>query len=210
MGAVQQVSSVTSLHAEAELAMAAASGVAASALPAGARAPLFTLADAGGKQVALERLLEAGPVVLNFFRGAWCGYGARSLDEFSYAGRDVRALGATAVAIGPCEVMPAAHASASPVIDLRDDGMHVARTYGLAFNLPYSLRERYRRLGYRPPAMSDSADNWLVPVPAVYLLDRDGVVVLATIELDYRKRFDAAPMLAALKAISPKKREYRA
>lgn len=210
MSEMQQVNSVTSLHADAELAMAAASGVAASALRAGARAPLFMLEDAGGRQVALERLLEAGPVVLNFFRGVWCGYGARSLDEFSDAGQQVAALGATAVAIAPRGLLPAAHGKASPVLDLRDDGMNVARTYGLAFNLPYSLRARYQRLGYRPPAVRDGADDWLVPVPAVYLLDRDGVVVLASVELDYRKRFDAVPLLAALKAISPKKREHRA
>jgi peroxiredoxin len=210
MGAMQQLSGVASLHAEVELAMAAGSGIAAGALRAGMRAPLFTLADAGGREVALERLLAAGPVVLHFFRGAWCGYGARSLDEFSEAGRSVAALGAAAVAIGPGGVSPAARDQASPVLDLRDDGMNVARAYGLAFNLPYSLRARYQRLGYRPPAVDGGADDWLVPVPAVYLLNRDGIVVLASVELDYRKRFDAAPLLAALKAISPKKREHRA
>ena len=210
MPVMQQASSVTSLHADAELAMAAASGVAASALRAGARAPLFTLADAGGKPVELERLLEAGPVVLHFFRGVWCGFGARSLDEFSAACQDVTALGVSAVAIGPGGLPGIERDKLPPVIELGDDDMHIARTYGLAFNLPYSLRARYQQLGYRPPAGSNGVDDWLVPVPAVYLLDRDGIVVLAAVELDYRKRFDAAPLLGALKAISPTKRETRA
>ena len=39
-------------------------------LPIGARAPSFVLQDQVGREVALESLLEAGPVALVFFRSA--------------------------------------------------------------------------------------------------------------------------------------------
>jgi len=205
-----RTSSVISLHAEAELAVAAASCVSATALQAGMRAPLFTLTDIQGKDVALERLLDAGPVVLSFFRGGWCSYGARSLADFSSLARELKALGASAVAIGPRvkPLRPTNHTGT--FAELCDVDMHVARTYGLTFNLPFSLRPLYQQLGYQPPEENDAADSWLVPVPAMYLLDREGVIVLASVELDYRKRFDAASLLSALKAVSPKKRERRA
>lgn len=210
MATTDRTSSVISLHAEAELAVAAASCVSATALQAGMRAPLFSLADVHGKQVALEGLLDAGPVVLNFFRGEWCSYGARSLDDFSTLACELKALGVSAVAIGP-GVKPHHSASADgAVVALCDVDMQVARTYGLTFNLPVSLRPLYQQLGYQPPDESDAVDSWLVPVPAMYLLDRDGVIVLASVELDYRKRFDAASLLGALKAMSPMKRERRA
>jgi peroxiredoxin len=174
------------------------------------RAPLFSLADVHGKQVALEGLLDAGPAVLNFFRGEWCSYGARSLDDFSTLARELKALGVSAVAIGP-GVKPHHSASADgAVVDLCDVDMQVARTYGLTFNLPVSLRPLYQQLGYQPPDESDAVDSWLVPVPALYLLDRDGVIVLASVELDYRKRFDDVSLLSALKAMSPMKRERHA
>jgi len=205
MASAQQISSVSSLHADAELAVAAASCVPSTALQAGMRAPLFSLAGADGRQVALEGLLDAGPVVLHFFRGAWCADGVRSLREFAAVAPSLAALGASAVAIGPGGTPPA-----PALATLQDTDMRIARSYGLAFNLPYSLRPQYRRLGYRPPDAKDDAGDWLVPVPAVYLLDRDGIIVLASVERDYRKRFDAAPLLGALKAISPIKRKYRA
>lgn len=210
MSTSDRSSSVISLHAEAELAVAAASCVPATALQAGLRAPLFTLDDVAGKPVALEGLLDAGPVVLNFFRGDWCSYGARSLADFVDVAQELASLGVSAVAIGPgARRLHASHRSTS-IAELCDVDMQVARSYGLTFNLPVSLRPLYQQSGYQPPDEDDVAGSWLVPVPAMYLLDRDGVVVLASVELDYRKRFDAASLLSALKALSPMKRERHA
>jgi hypothetical protein len=47
---------------------------AARAPKVGERAPGFELSDARGERVALDDLLGAGPVVLVFYRGAWCPY----------------------------------------------------------------------------------------------------------------------------------------
>lgn len=188
--------------ADAELAMAAASGAASKALRAGTRAPLFTLADRAGEKVALEDLLRSGPVVLHFFRGAWCSFGEQSLAEFSTTHRDVLALVASAVAIAPSRKISSSLAadSALPILELQDIDMKVARAFGLAFELPASLRGRYEALGYVPP-VTRKPGTWLVPLPATYLLDRDGVVMLAFIDVDYRKRFDHASLLSALRAI---------
>ncbi|MFZ6648025.1 peroxiredoxin-like family protein [Undibacterium sp. TJN25] len=209
MSTAHHTSSVTGLHSNIELAVAAASRVSSTALQAGMRAPLFALADAEGKEITLEALLDAGPVVLNFFRGAWCSYGARSLADFSAVAEELAALGASAVTIGPSIQALQRSTSAAAITELYDVDMEVARTYGLTFNLPSSLRQLYRQLGYQPPNNSDMADSWLVPVPAMYLVNRDGVIVLASVELDYRKRFGAASLLGALKAISPAKRQRR-
>jgi len=37
----------------------------------GATLPEFSLADSSGETVASEQLLEAGPLVMTFFRGSW-------------------------------------------------------------------------------------------------------------------------------------------
>lgn len=185
--------------ADAELAAAAATLAASSALRAGARAPVFTLADANGRQVALEQLLDAGPVVLHFFRGAWCSFGEQSLARFSATYQQVLALGASAIAIAPpCKV--ATQSAAMPIPELQDVDMKVARAYGLAFDLPVGLRPTYEALGYVPPS-TRKAGTWLVPLPATYLLDRDGTVALAFIDVDYRRHFEPASLLNALRAL---------
>ncbi|MGA7817798.1 MAG: hypothetical protein WCA53_33645, partial [Caballeronia sp.] len=88
----------------------------------------------------------------------------------------------------------------SPMRELQDIEMKVARAYGLAFDLPPGLRPRYEGLGYAPPS-TRNARAWLVPLPATYLLDRDGIVALAFIDVDYRKRFESESLLTALKAL---------
>lgn len=204
MSTIEKGSSTTSRQsdADAELAMAAASKAAASALRAGARAPLFTLADASGRRIALEALLSTGPVVLHFFRGAWCSFGEHSVAEFASMHQDVVSLGASAVAIAPPSKpsVPSVPSGPVPMPELQDIDMKVARAYGLAFDLPAGLRPRYEALGYTPPSTKRAA-SWLVPIPATYLLDRDGTVALAFIDVDYRKRFEPASLLSALKAV---------
>jgi len=198
-GEIQQSAASQQSDTDAELAAAAASGAASKALRAGAKAPIFTLTDVSGRQVALEDLLNAGPVVLHFFRGTWCSFGEASLTDFSATYQEVIALGASAIAIAPpCKVSP--QSSSSPIRELQDIDMKVARAYGLAFDLPVGLRARYEGLGYVPPP-TRKANTWLVPLPATYLLDRDGTVVLAFIDVDYRKHFESGSLLSALKAL---------
>jgi peroxiredoxin len=119
--------------------------------------------------------------------------------EFAATYQDVTALGASAVSISPASK---ADAQSGPLAmrELQDIDMKVARAYGLAFDLPAPIRPRYEGLGYAPPS-TRNARAWLVPLPATYLLDRDGIVALAFIDVDYRKRFEPESLLTALRAL---------
>lgn len=186
--------------ADADLATVAASAAAPGALKAGMHAPLFVLPDTAGQAVSLEKLLREGPVLLHFYRGAWCTYGEQSLADFGATYEQVAALGAQALAISP-DRRTGQSPSLWPVPDLYDEGLRVARSYGLVYTLPERLQARYRELGYAP----GEGCEWLAPLPAVYLLDRDGMVVLALLELDYRNRFNPEPLLHALRAIQSRR-----
>jgi peroxiredoxin len=190
--------------AAAELTMAFASGSVTHALHAGARAPLFVLPTRQGDKIALDQLLRSGPVVLNFLRGAWCSFGEESLAQFSAVHRQIVAAGASAIAIAPPEI-PVRGPSQLSIPELVDADLRVARMYGLTFNLPEELRSRYLELGYTPPRARKPAD-FLVPVPATYLIDERGTVVFANIDFDYRKRLDAASLLKVVRALVERRR----
>ncbi|PXW25682.1 Peroxiredoxin [Paraburkholderia caballeronis] len=183
---------------DAQLAMTAASAAAAGALRAGKHAPLFSLGDTQGRRLSLERLLGRGPVVLHFARGAWCSFGERDLASLAAHEREMATLGASAVAIVPCAGSP--FDDAMPIRTLVDADMRVTRAFGLAFELPAALRPRYASLGYEPPVSRGRA-TWLVPIPATYLLDRDGAIALAYIDVDYRNGLDLRTFLTALGAL---------
>ena len=49
--------------------------------------PDFRLPDTGGRVVASEDLLAAGPLAVMFFRGPWCPYCSLTLQALEEAGR---------------------------------------------------------------------------------------------------------------------------
>lgn len=183
----------------ASTAMTAAAGAVSSALRAGKRVPAFGLPDTEGNAVSLDQALGAGPVVLNFLRGAWCAFGEESLAQLAATYENIVSAGASTFAIAPPSRISQPGGSV-PIPELVDRDMKVARAFGLAFELPVELRPRYLELGYLPPKTRKS-DSFLVPIPATYLVDQEGVIVLAHIDADYRHHLDSEALLGALKAL---------
>jgi peroxiredoxin len=67
----------------------------------GDQAPSFVLADAYGGKVALDDRLAAGPVVLSFYRGAWCPICNTELTGLQEALGRIKELGASLLAVSP-------------------------------------------------------------------------------------------------------------
>jgi peroxiredoxin len=183
--------------------MAASFEAAGKALRAGSHAPLFTLRDTNGLSVSLSQLLSTGPVILHFFRGAWCSFGERGLADLASAYYEFKDLGAHAVAIAPPS-KPSVPIMPLPMPELVDHHLKVARTFGLAYELPATLRGRYESLGYQPPA-TRAANSFLAPIPATYLIDRDGVIAMAYVDVDYRNGFDVHSVEKALRILQARR-----
>jgi peroxiredoxin len=182
----------------AEIAITAASTAVTRALHAGARAPSFVLPDKRGNKIALDHLLNSGPVVIHFVRGSWCTFGEESLAHFAAMHAHIALMGAKAVAIAPPDASPRG-ASRLPIMELDDQDLRTTRAFGLTFDLPEVLRGRYLELGYAPPKLRN-AGSFLVPVPATYLINEAGVVVFAHVDFDYRNALDGESLLRVLHA----------
>ena len=74
---------------------------ASKALKVGDKAPQFTLKNALGKKVKLSTLLKNGNVVLTWYRGGWCPYCNRALQGWQEVLAEIKAQGATFVALTP-------------------------------------------------------------------------------------------------------------
>src|SRR5260370_24870290 len=75
--------------------------VAARAVGLGETMPRIELPDATGRMVDCGRLLDRGPLVVSFYRGGWCPYCNLELRGLQARLGDLRALGASIVAISP-------------------------------------------------------------------------------------------------------------
>lgn len=78
-----------------------ASGQAAGAIKAGDRAPHFNLKDQDGNDVSSAALLLKGPLVVTFYRGAWCPYCNIELQAINEVLPQIQTYGANVVAISP-------------------------------------------------------------------------------------------------------------
>ena len=181
----------------------AASGITDTSLPVGAAAPDFTLPGVNGEQVSLAKLLTDGPVVLAFYRGGWCPYCNLELRALQAALPDITAAGATLVAISP--QLPDNSLSTAEKLELAfpvlsDVGNVVAREYGLVFSLPEDLRSVYDGFGIDLPA-ANGDQTFELPVPATFVIGRDGSVAWRFVDPDYTHRGDPADVVAAVKAL---------
>ncbi|MCX2181258.1 AhpC/TSA family protein [Streptomyces sp. SKN60] len=182
----------------------AASGQAGRALAVGDTAPGFTLASATGGAVSLDELLADGPVVLTFYRGAWCPYCNLALRALQQHHEQITARGARLVAVSPqvpdeSLSLTEKHALAFDV--LSDLGSDTARRYGLAFDLSDELAAVYERLGFDLQRVNGGHPRTL-PLPATYVVDRAGTVRWAFVNTDYALRAEPSDILAALDTLA--------
>lgn len=180
------------------------SGAAEQALKEGEQAPDFTLPDALGRAVTLAELLKRGPVVIVFYRGAWCPYCNLQLRAYQQVFLQIQALGASLVAISPQtsdHSLSLAEKQALTFPVLSDVGNQVARKYGLVFVMDEAVRAAHRQIGADLPAYNGDA-SWELPMPGSFLLDQAGIVRLACVDPDYTHRLDPSIIIAELKKLS--------
>src|SRR5262249_31249330 len=156
--------------------------------------------DADGGRVSLAELLRAGPVVLSFYRGVWCPYCNLDLKELEVHAAAIRATGASLLAITPqsppnSRKLIGDHRLTFPIAS--DPGNEVAARYGLRFRLPDYLIDLYQRLGVRLP-LFNLDQSWTLPMPARYVIDRDGQIRYADVSPDYTVRPDPSEVLHTL------------
>ena len=173
----------------------------AGALRAGNSAPGFRLPDARGGHVALDDLLVDGPVVLVFYRGAWCPYCNLQIAAFQSALADIRAAGAQLVAISPQtpdQSLTFAEQKALEFPVLSDAGNAVAREYGLVFTQSEDSTATSRQLGIELADYNGDDSNTL-PAASTFVIGEDRVILFASVSGDYRWRVGPDEVLAALR-----------
>ena len=164
-------------------------------------APGFELKDSDGAIIRLSDLLAAGPVVVNFYRGVWCPYCNLDVQALESYAAEIRATGATLVAITPqtaanSRKLIAAHGISFPI--LSDPGNTVADQYGLRHRLPTYLIDVYRQLGV-DLAVINGDDSWTLPIPGRFVIDRGGQIRYAEAHPDYTQRPEPEDLLPVLR-----------
>lgn len=176
------------------------------ALRAGDVAPGFSLRDQEGRVVTLAERIAERPVVLMFVRGGWCPFCTLTLRAYEDALPAIRAAGGDLLALSP-QPLHACCATAEqemlsyPLLHDKDNG--VADKYGVTYELDERIRPFYLRLGHDLPRLNGTG-NWRVPLPASFIIERDGTIALAHVQPYLERRLEPEQALVTLRELGRK------
>jgi peroxiredoxin len=177
--------------------------LAANILSVGAKIPDFQLQDHDGKGVSSSELLSKGRLVLPFIRGRWCPFCIAQTEAMNLVLPEIEQAGATLAAISPQTVqqsffMRDQHKLRFPL--LSDAGNKVARQFGLTYRVPDEQKAIYQRAFTNLPFINGD-DSWELPIPATYIIDRDGTVLYASANEDYTDRPEPTDVVRLLQTL---------
>jgi len=176
--------------------------LAANVLPIGSKTPEFQLPDHDGKAISSSDLLAKGRLVLCFIRGRWCPFCVAQMEAMNVVLPQIGEAGATLAAVSPQTVkqsffMRDQHELRFPL--LSDLGNKVAREFGLTSRVPEEQKAIYQRAFVNLPFVNGD-DSWELPIPATYIIDRDGSVLYASANEDYSERPEPEDIVRFLNA----------
>lgn len=168
-------------------------------------APNFTLPNAEGKAVSLAELLEKGSVVVTFYRGSWCPYCNLQLKALHNRLSEIHELGAELVAISP--EVPDDSLTKTDIATmgfevLSDQGASVASEYDIAWEVPEVLLEHMKVDRNLDLAVVNNGNGTILPIPATFIINREGKVVWRYVDVDYRTRSEPEDIINALKSLA--------
>lgn len=175
------------------------------AIKIGQKAPNFELPNPKGQSISLETLLSTGPVVVTFYRGDWCPYCNLQLRALQMKLDDIHSLSATLVAISP--QVPDGSMTESEInnmdfIVLSDQDAKVASQYGVSWKVPEFLMDHMRVDRNLDLEKINNGNESILPIPATFILNPDGVVTWNYVNVDYRTRAEPDDIIEALKQIT--------
>ena len=179
-----------------------ASGILEHAHKTGDSMKPFTLEDAHGNSVSSKQLLSEGPLVIIFYRGAWCPFCNLYLSSVQEYLPEIEALGAKVVAISgerPDRSLAVEETNDIGFTILSDPELVVARDFGIAYELPKVVDEAITAVGFdmRKYYGTEKAE---LPLSATYVIGSDGEVLYDFVTVDYKVRAEPEDFLEVLRA----------
>ena len=125
-----------------------------------------------------------------FYRGNWCPYCNRQLKRLEDSLQLIKDKGATLIAVTPENpegVDKTIEKTKAEYSILYDEGLKIMKAYEVEFIVPENTITRYRNSGIDLEKINGKDWNYL-PVPAVYIIDKEANITYRFFNSDYKKR----------------------
>jgi peroxiredoxin len=178
--------------------------VASHALQVGDTAPDFLLPDEHGRLHSSKNLRAEGPLVVSFYRGGWCPFCNAELRALQAIRAELDGLNAKVVVLSPDTRHLPRQLKEQLNLDLTmlaDVDHGVATSYGILFRVPDETKAHYAALGH-DFGHRHGLNEWMLPIPATYVIDQDGVVRGAFVEPDFTIRQEPSDILDKVRQLA--------
>lgn len=160
-------------------------------LETGTMAPMFEAKDQSGTVIKSSELLKEGPLVVVFYRGAWCPYCQRHVSELQEGLEQLTAKGAKVVVVTPeqqeyIDKMTSKTKAAFPI--LHDKDYTIMEAYHTKYTIQKKDKMAFKGLVIAYAKKHNQAEEAVLPVPATYIISQDGTIKFVHFETNYKER----------------------
>jgi len=166
------------------------------------KAPDFKGKDQNGNEVVLKDLRKKGPVVIIFYRGYWCPYCNKELQKLEDSLQLIKEKGAQLIAITPEKqegITKTVERTKATYPIINDDELKIMKAYDVAYQVDTKTIDRYKMASIDLAANNGQKPEAVyLPVPAVYIIGKDGEIKYRFFEEDYKKQAAVKDILSNL------------
>lgn len=166
----------------------------------GEAAPDFQLEDSRGAVIQLSERLLRGPVVVSFFRGAWCPVCNLQLAAFQRVLPEILDLNGEILAIHP-DTGQLIEDPPEGFSILSDPSQRVIRDYKLQFALTPEIQRIYPLAFGVDVSTRNANGSWNLPVPGTFIVNQQGLIAHRHVRADFGLRMEPTEVVEALRAL---------
>jgi len=171
-----------------------------SSINVGDKAPSFTATDQNGNIVKSDDILANEQLIVVFYRGQWCPLCNKHLSHLQDNVAKFKKAGARLVAISPeipVSVDKTVEKTNAEYSILYDADSKIMKEYGVDFVLSEKLQKKYKEYGV-DLTVANGNDSQNLPVPATYVIGKNGKVKYVQYDPNYKNRSNAKDILMHL------------
>jgi peroxiredoxin len=171
-------------------------------LKIGDKAPVIKGVDLNGKLINSDETLKGKNIVLIFYRGKWCPVCNRYLSNLNDSLQHILNNNAEVFVVGPetfenTEII--ADKTESTFTLIPDTSFQILNDYDVLFNVTKKYQNKVKTFLRINIAENNHQSHAQLPVPATYIIGKDGLIKWRHFDYDYTKRASVREIIDHLK-----------
>ena len=171
----------------------------------GQSVPDVYVTNSSGDSLSLKRLVAKQKTILFFYRGGWCPFCNTQMGQLKEIEGQLAALGYQLIGISTDSVVMLNESIKDKNLSyqlLSDFHSEISRAFGLAYFTSANTTKRYlAAMNLKNPLKPNKAGEarLVLPAPAIYVIDRDGLITFSYVNTNFKVRLDEQVLLSVAK-----------